>query len=94
MARTAAEAVRVMPVVAAPPPVDDQWMHQDLDRIDELDESNPFGRAIHNGGPYEAVPRFVHRDLNPKPLVNPPQTQVSFFNLFRWILLLIHFLAK
>lgn len=26
-----------------------------LDRIDELDESNPIGQPLHHGGPYEAV---------------------------------------
>lgn len=81
--RAAAEAPRVTPTVAAPPPADDQWMHQDLDRIDELDESSPFGGVrMHNGGPYEAIPRFMHTELNSKPHVKPPRTQVSFrFNL-------------
>jgi hypothetical protein len=27
----------------------------DLDRIDELDESDPLGMAFHHGGPYEAI---------------------------------------
>lgn len=31
------------------------WRLQDLDRIDELDHSNPLGIALHHGGPYEAV---------------------------------------
>lgn len=26
-----------------------------LDRIDELDESDPFGSSYHHGGPYEAI---------------------------------------
>lgn len=34
------------------------WRLQDLDRIDELDESNPLGIALHHGGPYEAVLGF------------------------------------
>lgn len=35
------------PSIAAPP--------RDLDRIDELDESDPLGFAWHHGGPYEAI---------------------------------------
>ena len=27
--------------------------------IDELDESNPLGIALHHGGPYEAIQRVV-----------------------------------
>ncbi|KAL0951454.1 hypothetical protein HGRIS_008143 [Hohenbuehelia grisea] len=30
-----------------------------LDRIDELDETNPLGLHIHHGGPYEAINRLV-----------------------------------
>jgi hypothetical protein len=26
-----------------------------LDRIDELDETDPFGGSYHHGGPYEAI---------------------------------------
>lgn len=77
--RAAAEATRITPTVAAPPPTDDQWMHQDLDRIDELDESSPFGGIMmHNGGPYEAIPRFVQAEFNSKPHVKLFQPQVSF----------------
>lgn len=31
----------------------------ELDRIDELDESNPLGIAVHHGGPYEAIQKVV-----------------------------------
>lgn len=30
-----------------------------LDRIDELDETNPLGIPVHHGGPYEAIPKLV-----------------------------------
>lgn len=30
-----------------------------LDRIDELDETNPFGSHLHHGGPYEAISRLI-----------------------------------
>ncbi|PFH54837.1 hypothetical protein AMATHDRAFT_83225 [Amanita thiersii Skay4041] len=32
---------------------------QELDMIDELDESNPLGVALHHGGPYEAIQKVV-----------------------------------
>ncbi|KAF8641173.1 hypothetical protein AX17_000808 [Amanita inopinata Kibby_2008] len=32
---------------------------QELDMIDELDESNPLGIALHHGGPYEAIQKVV-----------------------------------
>jgi len=34
---------------------------QDLDRIDELDETNPWGIALHHGGPYEAAIQAMRR---------------------------------
>jgi len=34
---------------------------QDLDQIDELDETNPWGIPIHHGGPYEAVNAQVNK---------------------------------
>ncbi|KAF4605026.1 hypothetical protein EYR40_003809 [Pleurotus pulmonarius] len=45
-----------------------------LDRIDELDETNPFGSHLHHGGPYEAISRLItskqkHPDLNGGPNV-------------------------
>jgi len=42
---------------------EDRRLRQDLDRIDELDETNPFGQAVHHGGPYEAVSRIVQKDV-------------------------------
>lgn len=35
---------------------------QDLDRIDELDESNPLGVALHHGGPYEIAVQALRRN--------------------------------
>jgi hypothetical protein len=35
---------------------------QDLDRIDELDESNPWGVPLHHGGPYEAAVQAIRRN--------------------------------
>lgn len=32
---------------------------RELDMIDELDESNPLGVALHHGGPYEAIQKMV-----------------------------------
>ncbi|KAF9460152.1 hypothetical protein BDZ94DRAFT_949365 [Collybia nuda] len=31
----------------------------ELDKIDELDESNPLGIPVHHGGPYEAIQKMV-----------------------------------
>ena len=42
------------PSVAAAP--------KDLDKIDELDESDPLGLAWHHGGPYEAIKKSVEKD--------------------------------
>jgi hypothetical protein len=39
----------------------ERLIRQELDRIDELDETNPFGPAIHHGGPYEAISRIVQK---------------------------------
>lgn len=37
----------------------------DLDRIDELDETNPWGIALHHGGPYEAAVQAIReKDKN------------------------------
>ena len=32
---------------------------KDLDSIDELDETNPWGIALHHGGPYEAAVQAI-----------------------------------
>ena len=32
---------------------------RELDMIDELDESNPSGVALHHGGPYEAIQKVT-----------------------------------
>jgi len=34
---------------------------QDLDRIDELDETNPWGIALHHTGPYEAAVQAIRK---------------------------------
>ena len=34
---------------------------QDLDQIDELDETNPWGIPIHHDGPYEAANAQVNK---------------------------------
>lgn len=86
-----AEAGRIVPVVAAASAAgraaDDRRLRQDLDRIDELDETNPFGAAVHHGGPYEAISRFVQKDATPKLYVGPAQGRVCF--LFLSFLLVI-----
>ena len=46
------------PSIAAPP--------RDLDKIDELDESDPLGFAWHHDGPYEAIVKAAST-LNPDP---------------------------
>jgi len=51
------------PERAAERAAEDRRLRQDLDRIDELDETNPFGQAVHHGGPYEAVSRIVQKDV-------------------------------
>ncbi|KAK2461611.1 hypothetical protein APHAL10511_006074 [Amanita phalloides] len=33
---------------------------RELDMIDELDETNPLGVALHHGGPYEGIQRMMH----------------------------------
>lgn len=35
---------------------------ENLDRIDELDETNPWGVALHHGGPYEAALQAIRGD--------------------------------
>jgi len=70
IARTHAEMSNplIVPAVVAPAAAaaecatEDRRLRQDLDRIDELDETNPFGQAVHHGGPYEAVSRIVQED--------------------------------
>lgn len=44
-----------------------------LDRIDELDESNPLGISLHHGGPYEAAMSLSKRPTvpEPKPIPSP-----------------------
>ncbi|PPQ67192.1 hypothetical protein CVT25_005793 [Psilocybe cyanescens] len=37
---------------------------QDLDRIDELDETNPWGIALHHGGPYEVAAQALRSANN------------------------------
>lgn len=37
---------------------------RELDRIDELDESDPFGAAIHHRGPYEAIQAILGNTSN------------------------------
>lgn len=34
---------------------------KDLDSIDELDETNPWGIALHHGGPYEAAIQEIRK---------------------------------
>ncbi|KAJ7071210.1 hypothetical protein C8F01DRAFT_421415 [Mycena amicta] len=43
------------PQTAPPPNPSRRRQPHDLDRIDELDESNPLGVALHHQGPFEAV---------------------------------------
>lgn len=40
---------------------------RDLDRIDELDETNPLGFAMHHDGPYEAIMRAQGSSKLPGP---------------------------
>jgi len=78
IARTHAEMSKppIVPAVvaaaAAERAAEDRRLRQDLDRIDELDETNPFGQAVHHGGPYEAVSRIVQKDpgSDERPLLN------------------------
>ena len=41
---------------------------KDLDRIDELDETNPWGISLHHGGPYEAASQALRDPERKKPL--------------------------
>ncbi|KAF8213260.1 hypothetical protein K438DRAFT_1084246 [Mycena galopus ATCC 62051] len=45
----------------------------DLDRIDELDESNPLGMAMHHEGPFEAIASILKAPQSQPP---PPQIRV------------------
>ncbi|KXN86777.1 hypothetical protein AN958_09658 [Leucoagaricus sp. SymC.cos] len=67
----------IVPAVAAAAgrAADDRRLRQDLDRIDELDETNPFGRAVHHGGPYEAISKFVQKDATQKQNERAPHDQ-------------------
>ncbi|KAG5654731.1 hypothetical protein H0H81_007487 [Sphagnurus paluster] len=47
----------------------------ELDRIDELDESNPLGLPVHHGGPYEAA----HR-----PITQEPIRESSIGSQYQW----------
>lgn len=38
---------------------------QELDRIDELDETNPLGLSMHHGGPYEAIRKLARSTAHP-----------------------------
>ncbi len=40
---------------------------KDLDRIDELDETNPLGLSLHHDGPYEAASQALKRGENANP---------------------------
>lgn len=55
---------------------EERRLRQDLDRIDELDETNPFGAAVHHGGPYEVISRFVQKDPSIKDFHPIPRIQV------------------
>ncbi|KAJ7139937.1 hypothetical protein C8R44DRAFT_975653 [Mycena epipterygia] len=71
------------PIPATPPPAasrranDRRPQAYDLDRIDELDESNPLGVALHHEGPFQAIASVLK---GPSPLGNqpvPPQTRTG-----------------
>jgi hypothetical protein len=71
--------VPAVAVAAAAGRAADEWrLRQDLDKIDELDESNPFGSALHHGGPYEAISKFVEKNPASKENGRLPQNQVRF----------------
>jgi hypothetical protein len=65
------------PIPAAPPatataprrPNDRRAQAYDLDRIDELDESNPLGVALHHEGPFQAIASVLK---GPSALGNQP----------------------
>lgn len=40
----------------------------ELDKIDELDETNPWGVALHHGGPYEAALKVIKPEKGRTPL--------------------------
>jgi len=42
--------------------------NHDLDRIDELDETSPWGISLHHGGPYEAAVQAIRRSDHRIPL--------------------------
>lgn len=57
--------------------------HHNLDRIDELDETDPFGTGHHHDGPYEAIGStqvqptpHVHTDIVPRTNVHQPKRAV------------------
>jgi hypothetical protein len=45
---------------------------RELDRIDELDETDPFGSAIHHKGPYEAINAILGGGANGGMKANEP----------------------
>lgn len=51
-----------------------------LDRIDELDESNPFV-AVHHGGPYEAILKVARGVEVPTPTDGPPYNVGSLYQV-------------
>jgi hypothetical protein len=55
-----------------------------LDRIDELDESNPLGLPVHHGGPYEAIQKLVQQN-------RVPHNVGSQYQVHTLYLYLIHF---
>jgi len=66
----------VVTTTAAERAAEDRRFRQDPDKIDELDKTNPFGQAIHHGGPYEAISRIVHKDVTSGWDERPPQSEV------------------
>ncbi|KAF8203030.1 hypothetical protein BJ912DRAFT_337677 [Pholiota molesta] len=52
----------------------------DLDRIDELDETNPWGISLHHGGPYEAAVQAIRRGGPGPSGFDPNTTSVNEFH--------------
>ncbi|KAF5352782.1 hypothetical protein D9756_006041 [Leucocoprinus leucothites] len=71
----------VVPAVAAAAAAgraaDERGLRPDLDRIDELDETNPFGLAVHHRGPYEAISRIVQKGAGTERDRRPLQIQAT-----------------
>ncbi|KAF8167716.1 hypothetical protein B0H34DRAFT_803851 [Crassisporium funariophilum] len=51
---------------------------QDLDKIDELDETNPWGIALHHGGPYEAAAQALKKGGSAMPSNNGSYQKFPF----------------